>query len=67
MASIIIKILDKGYNVVVCFPAAKIEAVPEMVEKIMGPGKGGFILVHVGTNNTERGRVLLPLLRNRGS
>ena len=27
---------------------------PRKGRKIMGPGKGGFILVHVGTNNTER-------------
>ena len=36
--------LNKGDSMVVCFPGAKIEAVTERVEKIMGPGKGGSIL-----------------------
>ena len=39
---------------VVCFPEAKIEAITERVEKIVGPGKGGFILKHIGTNNAKR-------------
>ena len=39
---------------VVCLPGAKIEAIPEKVEHIMGSGKGGSVLVHVGTNNVER-------------
>ena len=38
----------------VCFPGAKIEAILDRVERIMGPGKGGSILVHIETNNTER-------------
>ena len=38
----------------VCFPGAKIEAITERVEKIMGPVKGGYVLVHVGINNVER-------------
>ena len=37
----------------VCFPGVKIQATTERVEKIMGPGKGGSILVHIGTNNAE--------------
>ena len=41
----------RGDDVVICFPGAKIEAITERVEKIMGPGKGGSILVYVGTNN----------------
>ena len=48
------KVLNKGDDVVVCFPGAKIKAITERLEKIMGPGKGGSILVHVGTNNAER-------------
>ena len=39
---------------VVCFPVAIIEAITERVKKIMGPGKGGSILVHVGINIAER-------------
>ena len=38
--------LNKGDDMVVCFPGAKIEAIAERVEKIVGPGKGGSILVH---------------------
>ena len=37
----------------VCFPGAIIEAITERVETIVGPGKGGSILVHVWTNNAE--------------
>ena len=39
---------------VVCLPGAKIEAITERVENIVGSGKGGSVLVHVGTNNVER-------------
>ena len=48
------QVLKKGDDVVVCFLGAKIEAITERVKKIMGPGKGGSILVYVGTNNAER-------------
>ena len=48
------KALSKGDDVVVCFPKAYIEDITERVEKIVGPGKGGSILIHVGTNNAER-------------
>ena len=38
-----------------CLPGARIEHVTERVEKIMGRGNGGtIILVHVGTNNTGK-------------
>ena len=37
-----------------CLPGARIEHVTERVEKIMGRGNGGTILVHVGTNNTDK-------------
>ena len=46
--------LSKGEDVVVCLPGARIEHVTERVEKIIGRGKGGTILVHVGTNNTDK-------------
>ena len=39
---------------VVCLPGAKIEVITERVENIMGSGKGGSVLVHVGTNNVDR-------------
>ena len=51
---------SKGDDMVVCFPGVKIEAITERVEKITGPRKGGSILVHIGANNAERGRVPLP-------
>ena len=46
--------LGKGKDVVVCLPGARIEHVTERVEKIVGRGKGGTILVHVGTNNADK-------------
>ena len=46
--------LSKGEDVVVCLPGARIEHVTEIVEKIMGRGHGGTILVHVGTNNADK-------------
>ena len=46
--------LSKGEDVVVCLPGARIEHVTERVEKIVGRGNGGTILVHVGTNNTVK-------------
>ena len=46
--------LYKGEDVVVCLPGARIEHVTERVEKITGRGKGGTILVHVGTNNADK-------------
>ena len=46
--------LGKGKDVVVCLPGARIEHVTERVEKIVERGKGGTILVHVGTNNADK-------------
>ena len=37
-----------------CLPRARIEHVAQRVEKILGRGNGGAILVHVGTNNTDK-------------
>ena len=48
------RVLNKGDDVVVCLPGAKIEAITERVENIVGLGKGGSVLVHVGKNNVER-------------
>ena len=48
------RVLNKGDDVVVSLPGAKIEAITERVENIVGSGKGGSVLVHVGTNNVER-------------
>ena len=46
--------LSKGKDVVVCLPGARIELVTERVEKIMGRGNGGSIMVHIGTNNADK-------------
>ena len=46
--------LSKGEDVVVCLPGSRIEHVTERVEKIMGRGNEGTILVHVGTKNTDK-------------
>ena len=46
--------LSKGKDVVVCLPGARIEHVTERVKKIMARGKGGSIVVHVGTNNADK-------------
>ena len=46
--------LSKEEDVVVCLPGARIEHVTERVEKIMGRGNGGTILVHIGTNNADK-------------
>ena len=48
------RVLNKGDDVVVCLPGAKIEAITERVENIMGSGKGGSVLVHAETNNVEK-------------
>ena len=46
--------LSKEDDVVVCLPGARIEHVTERVEKIMGRGNIGSILVHIGTNNEDK-------------
>ena len=46
--------LSNGKDVVVCLPGARIEHVTERVERIMGRGNGGSILVHIGTNNADK-------------
>ena len=48
------RVLNKGDDVVVYLPGAKIEAITERAENIVSSGKRGSVLVHVGTNNVER-------------
>ena len=48
------RVLNERDDVVVCLPGAKIEAITERVENIVGSGKGGSVLVQIGTNNVER-------------
>ena len=47
-------VLNKGDDVVVCLSGAKIEAITERVENIVGSGKGGSVLVQVGIHIVER-------------
>ena len=39
------KVLNKGDDVVICLPGAKIQAITERVENIVGSGMGGSVLV----------------------
>ena len=48
------RIINKGDDAVACLNGAKIEAITERVENTMGSGKGGSVLVNIGTNNVER-------------
>ena len=48
------RVLNKGDDVVVCLPGAKIEGITERVENIVGSGKDVSVLVHIGTNNVQR-------------
>ena len=42
-----------GEVIVVSLPGARIEHVTERIERLMGHENGGFILVHIGTNNAD--------------
>ena len=46
--------LSQRKDVVVCLPGTRIDHVTERVEKIMGRGNGGSILVHIGTNKARK-------------
>ena len=48
------KIVNRGDDITVCLPGAKIEEIAEKAEQVMGGGAGGAVLVHVGTNNAEK-------------
>ena len=48
------RVLDQGDDAVVCLHGAKIEVITDRVENTLGSGKGGYVLVHVGTHNVER-------------
>ena len=49
------RVLNKGDDVVVCLPGAKLEAITERVEHIVCSGKDESVLVI-----TYRGRIQLP-------
>ena len=46
--------MSKGEEAIVCLPGARIEHVTERVEKVMGRGNGGSIVIHIGTNNADK-------------
>ena len=46
--------LNKDEDIVVCLPGERIEHVIERVQRIMGRGNGGTLLVHIATNNADK-------------
>ena len=48
------KIVNRGDDITVCLPGAKIEVIAAKAGQVMGGGKGGAVLVHVGTSNAEK-------------
>ncbi|KAI0230496.1 Prolyl 3-hydroxylase OGFOD1 [Lamellibrachia satsuma] len=48
------KIVNRGDDITVCLPGAKVEDIAEKAGQVMGGGTGGAVLVHVGTNNAEK-------------
>ena len=48
------KIVNRGDDITVCLPGAKIEDITAKAGHVMGGGTGGAVLVDVGTNNAEK-------------
>ena len=48
------KIVNRGDDITVCLPGAKIEDIAAKAGQVMGGGMGGAVLVHVGTNNAVK-------------
>ena len=48
------KIVNRGDDITVCPPGAKIEDVAEKAGQVIGGGMGGAIFMHVGMNNAEK-------------
>ena len=48
------KIVNRGDDITVCLPGAKIEDIAEKAGTVMGGGMGGAVLVQVGMNNAEK-------------
>ena len=48
------KIVNRGDDIIVCLPGAKIEDVAEKAGQVMDVGMGGAALVQMGTNNAEK-------------
>ena len=47
------KIVNKGDDITLCLPGAKLEDIAGKAGQVMGGGTGGVVLVHVGTNNEQ--------------
>ena len=47
-------IINRGDDITVCLPGAKIKDIAAKAGQVMGGGTGGAVLVHVGTNNAEK-------------
>ena len=48
------KVVNREEDITVCLPGAKTEDVAEKAGQVMGGDTRGAVLVHVGTNNTEK-------------
>ena len=46
--------INKDEVIEVCLTGVKIEHVAERVQRITGLGNGGILVVHIGTNNTDK-------------
>ena len=49
-----VKIVNRGDDIIVCLPGAKIEDIAAKAGQVMGGGTGGAVLVHVGMNHAEK-------------
>ena len=58
------RVLNKGDDVVVCSPGAKLQAITERVENIVISGKGGSVLVHAGKIEREVITAIVKKYRN---
>ena len=48
------KIVNRGDDITVCLPGAKIEDIAEKAGQVMGGVTRSTVLVHVGRNNAEK-------------
>ena len=48
------KVANRGQDITVCLPGAKMEDVAEKAGQVMGGGTAGAVLVHVRMNNAEK-------------
>ena len=58
------RVVDRGDEITVCLPGAKIEDVAEKARQVMVGGTGGAVHVHVGTNNAIEKRTSKEMFTN---